>query len=102
MLYFGTLFRKAELGYPADFTKVTDFAVAVTPMRAGNFRGTDKSFSATRPLMLRYRRIWVLGARPSAALGGMFGPESAVLTSDFSLAASRRFRGIVVTLWVRR
>ena len=102
VLYFGTLFRKAELGYPADFRKVTDFAVAVTPLRAGNFRGTDKPFSLTRPLMLTYRRIWVIGARPSSSLApAVFGQESAVLESDFSLAASRHFRGMVVTLWIR-
>jgi mannosyltransferase len=102
VLYFGTLFRKAELGYPADFRKVTDLAVAVTPLRAGNFRGTDKPVSLTRPLMLSYRRIWVIGMRPSPSLApAMFGQESAVLESHFSLAASRHFRGIVVTLWIR-
>jgi mannosyltransferase len=103
VLYSDTLFRKAELGYPADFTKVTDFAVASTPLQAGNFRGTDKSFSLTRPLMLGYRRIWVIGARPSAsAASSLFRQESALLQSDFSLAAKQRFRGIVVTLWIRR
>ena len=103
VLYFGTLFRKAELGYPADFRKVTDLAVAVTPLQAGDFRGTDKPFSLTRPLMLGYRRIWVIGARPSESMPpGMFQQESTVLESDFSLAASRHFRGMVVTLWIRR
>ena len=102
VLYFGTLFRKAELGYPADFRKVTDLAVAVTPLRAGNFRGTDKPASLTRPLMLNYRRIWVIGMRPSPSLApAMFGQESAVLEGNFSLAASQHFRGMVVTLWIR-
>jgi mannosyltransferase len=103
VLYFGTLFRKAELGYPGDFRKVTDFAVAVTPLQAGDFRGTDKPFSLTRPLMLRYRRIWVVGMAPSESLApGMFQQESVVLETDFSLAATRHFRGMVVTLWIRR
>jgi mannosyltransferase len=102
VLFSDTLFRKAELGYPADFRKVTDFAVAVTPLRAGNFRGTDKTFSLTRPLMLSYQRIWVIGARPSKAPPGLFRQEAAVLESDFSLAASHHFRGMVVTLWIRR
>jgi mannosyltransferase len=101
VLFSDTLFRKAELGYPGDFRKVTDFAVAVTPMQAGDFRGTDKPFSLTRPLMLGYRRIWVIGARPSKAPPGLFRQESAVLEGDFSLAASHRFRGMVVTLWIR-
>jgi mannosyltransferase len=103
VLYSDTLFRKAELGYPADFRKTTDFGVALTPMQAGNFRGTDKTFGVTRPLMLSFRRIWVVGARPSGTTGsGLFRQESALLHSDFSLAASRHFRGIVVTLWIRR
>ena len=102
VLYSDTLFRKAELGYPADFSRVTDFAMALTPMRVGNFRGTDKPFSLTRPLMLTYRRIWVIGARPTGLTGsGLFRQESALLHSDFSLAASHHFRGIVVTLWIR-
>lgn len=103
VLYSDTLFRKAELGYPADFRRVIDFAVARTPLQAGNFRGTDKPFSLTRPLMLTYQRIWVIGARPTGSIGsGLFRQESALLHSDFSLAASRHFRGIVVTLWIRR
>jgi mannosyltransferase len=103
VLYSDTLFRKAELGYPADFRNVTDFAVARTPLQAGNFRGTDKPFDLTRPRMLTYRRIWVIGARPSAsAASGLFRQESALLQSDFSPGASHRFRGIVVTLWIRR
>ena len=103
VLYSDTLFRKAELGYPADFRKTTDFAVALTPMQAGNFRGTDKPFSLTQPLMLSYHRIWVIGARPSGLTGSsLFRQESALLHSDFALAASRHFRGIVVTLWIRQ
>jgi mannosyltransferase len=102
VLYLGTLFRKAELGYPADFRKVTDFAVAVTPLRAGDFRGTDKPFGLVRPLMLGYQRIWVIGMRPAARLAGLPGQESAVLAQHFSLASSQRYRGIVVTLWLRR
>jgi mannosyltransferase len=103
VLYSDTLFRKAELGYPADFRKTTDFGVALTPLQAGNFRGTDKPFSATRPLMLNYRRIWVIGSRPTGLLGSsLFRQEGALLHSDFSLVASRHFRGIVVTLWIRR
>ncbi len=103
VLYFGTLFRKAELGYPADFRKVTDFAEAVSPMQAGNFRGTDKPFAVTLPIMLRYQRIWVIGERPSAQLpAGELRQESETLASQFKLIGSRHFRGIIVTLWQRR
>jgi mannosyltransferase len=104
VLYLGTLFRKAELGYPADFRKVTDFGVTQTPMQAGNFRGTDKPFSVTGPLMLDYPRIWVIGAgAPSVRLQPLLlTRESQVLQSHFSLAARRHYRGITLTLWVRR
>jgi len=103
VLYSDTLFRKAELGYPADFRKVTDFAVALTPMQAGNFRGTDKPLTLAGPLMLTYPRIWVIGARPTGSTGpALFREESALLHADFSLSASQHFRGIVVTLWIRR
>jgi mannosyltransferase len=103
VLYFGTLFRKAELGYPADFRKVTDFAEAVTPRQAGNFRGMDKSFALTLPLMLGYQRIWVIGAPPSVHLAaGLLRQESATLASKFRLIGSQQFRGITVTLWQRR
>jgi mannosyltransferase len=103
ILFFGTLYRKAELGYPADFRNTTDFAMAVSPLRAGNFRGIDKPFSLTRPLMLHHQRIWVLGERPSQKIPpGPLRDESSELFHDYSLAGFWRFRGITVTLWVRR
>jgi mannosyltransferase len=103
VLYFDTFFRKAELGYPQDFTRVTDFAVAVQPQQAGNFRGTDKSFAATLPLMLRYQRIWVIGSPPSATLRpSLLRQESQALARYFTRADIQTFKGITVTLWQRR
>jgi mannosyltransferase len=103
VLYFDTFFRKAELGYPQDFTKVSDFAVAVQPRQAGNFRGTDKSFAATLPLMLRYQRIWVIGAPPSATLqSSLLRQESQALARYFTQTGMQTFKGITVTLWQRR
>jgi len=103
VLFFGTLFRKARLGYPEDFTKTSDFAMARSPQRAGNFRGIDKTFPEALPLMLVHRRIWVLGHAPSAQLpGDLYRSESLVLQQRFTLIAERHFRGIVVTLWQRR
>ncbi|MBO0824241.1 MAG: glycosyltransferase family 39 protein, partial [Actinobacteria bacterium] len=103
VLYFGTLFRKAELGYPQYFTKVTDFAVAVAPRQADNFRGVDKTFAQTLPLMLRYQRIWVFGYQPSLRLPpGLLRRESRTLMRRFSQVDIRHFRGITVTLWQRR
>ncbi len=50
--------------------------------------------------MLRYRRIWVVGSRPSAHLpAGLLRQQSLLLEQHFSLVTVRRFRGIVVTLW---
>lgn len=102
VLFFGTLFRKARLGYPGDFRNVTDFALAVSPTKAGNFRGTDKPFSQVGPLMLTYQRIWVLGSRPSPLLAGSSGPESAELERDFTLVMQHHYKGIDLTLWQRR
>jgi mannosyltransferase len=103
ILFFGTLFRKAELGYPADFAHTTDFAMAVSPLRAGDFRGTDKPFALAGPLMLHYQRIWVVGVRPSRKITARpLRDESIELFRDFTLAGFRHFRGITVTLWVRR
>jgi mannosyltransferase len=103
ILFFGTLYRKAELGYPADFANTTDFAMALSPLRAGNFRGTDKPFPLAGPLMLHYQRIWVVGLRPSRKIPpGPVRDESIELLRDFTLAGTRHFRGITVTLWVRR
>lgn len=104
VLFFSAFFRKAELGYPSDFTQVRDFAVAVPPVRAGTFTGVDKSLAATRPLILAQQRIWVIGRLPSPTQLGTatLRAESAVLLDHFTLAAQRHFRGIYVTLWVRR
>jgi mannosyltransferase len=103
VLYFGTLFRKVELGYPADFRNVTDFAEAKSPRQDGDFRGTDKTFAQTLPLMLSYQRIWVIGEPPSGQLrAALLQQQSAVLESKFRLIDSRTFRGITVTLWQRR
>ena len=99
----GTLFRKARLGYPGDFTKTGDFAMAESPERAGDFRGRDKPFASIAPLMLERTRIWVLGAVPSPRLpGGTMRSESLLLQQRFSLVTERHFKGIAVTLWVRR
>ena len=103
VLYFDTFFRKAELGYPQDFTKITDFAVAVPPRQAGDFRGTDKSFAGTLPLMLRYQRIWVIGAQPSANLrASLYRQQSQALAQYFTQIDIQQFRGMTVTLWQRR
>ncbi len=103
ILYFGTLYRKAELGYPSDFRNTTDFAMAVSPMKAGNFRGIDKPFALTGPLMLHYRRIWVYGLRPSRSIPpGPLRDESIELFRDYTLAGVHHFHDITVTLWIRR
>jgi hypothetical protein len=53
--------------------------------------------------MLGYQRLWVVGRSPSANLtAGPGRAEDAVLRSHFTLSAKRHFKGIFVTLWVRR
>jgi mannosyltransferase len=103
ILFFGSFYRKAELGYPQDFRHTADFAMAEPPLRAGNFRGTDKRFAVTGPLMLGYRRIWVFGTRPAANKPDpQTRAESIELMRDFTLIRQQRFHGILVTLWLRR
>ena len=77
--------------------------MAKSPQQTGSFRGTDKPFPAVQPLMLDHQRIWVIGHVPSPRLpAGPLRAESAVLQQNFRLAAERRFKGIIVTLWQRR
>jgi mannosyltransferase len=103
VLFSDTFFRKARLGYPQDFTKTSDFAMAVSPQQAGNFRGLDKPFNLIEPLMRQHERIWVISARKSLQPPpGRYRSESAELRADFSPVLTRRFRGMIVTLWVRR
>jgi mannosyltransferase len=103
VLFFNSFFRKARLGYPSDFRKISDFAMSVSPAQAGTFNGRDKPFAVIRPLMLQRRRIWVVGRAPSAKLGSWpIRHESMLLQQRFALVAERQFRGIIVTLWLRR
>jgi mannosyltransferase len=103
VLFFNDFFRKARLGYPDDFRKVSDFAMAVPPTQAGTFRGINKPVAAIQPLMLGYQRIWVVGWSPERHLrAGPIEAQAVVLRSRFSLAARHYFRNIWVTLWVRR
>jgi mannosyltransferase len=103
VMFFDNLFRKAELGYPDDYTKTTDFGMAESPAQAGSFRGRDKTFPAVHPLMLEYQRIWVIGQVPSPRLREpLLRAESVVLKQRFRLVAERHFHNIVVTLWQRR
>jgi mannosyltransferase len=103
VLFFGPFFRKARLGYPADYRDLRDFAMAESPAAAGNFEGTDKTPAAVAALMPAYRRIWVIGNAPSTGLAAPpLAQESSQLIHDFTLAAKRRWKGVSVTLWVRR
>jgi mannosyltransferase len=103
VLFFGSFYRKAELGYPAQFHDTSDFALAVPPAVAAPFGGIGKPFAAVRPLMLARSRIWVVGQQPSASQpAGPLREESDVLLSDFSRAIERHYKGMWLTLWVRR
>jgi mannosyltransferase len=103
VLYFGAFYRKASLGYPADFRNVDDFAAAVSPRASGTFQGINRPFSAIRPLMLRYQRIWVVGQAPQLKRPpGLMNSQSQELRQNFTQAARARFHGVTVTLWVKR
>ncbi len=103
VLFFNTFYRKIRLGYPQDFTKITDFSMAVSPEQAGTYNGINKPFPVVRSLMLTYRRIWVVGRAPSThVLSPAIRGEGELLMSGYTRIAYRHFRGIVVTLWLRR
>jgi mannosyltransferase len=103
ILFLGKFYRKAEPGYPGDFRNTSDFAMAVSPARAGDFQGQDKPFAVTYPLMLAHRRIWVFGTNPLMRRPpGLIGDESVTLERRFTLIDRHRFHGVLVTLWLRR
>jgi len=101
VLFMSSFYRKAELGYPEQFRKTTDFALAVPPLRAP-YQGIDKPLPAVLPLMLARQRIWVIGAQPSPALPTPMRQESQLLLRDFTRVRTRGYRGMWLTLWVRR
>jgi mannosyltransferase len=103
VLFFNAFYRKIRLGYPSDFRYTTDFAMSVSPARSATLNGFDKKFSAVRPIMLRYDRIWVVGRAPSAYVANAsIRAEGELLISRYTRVAYRKFRGMVVTLWVQR
>jgi mannosyltransferase len=102
VLFMSSFYRKAELGYPEQFRDTSDFALAVSPVLAP-YQGINKPLSAVIPLMLAHRRIWVIGYLPSPALpAGAMRQESQLLLQDFSQVKARSYRGMWLTLWVRR
>jgi mannosyltransferase len=102
VLFMSSFYRKAELGYPEQFRKTTDFALAVSPVLAP-YQGINKPLPAILPLMLARRRIWVIGDLPSQALPpGALRAESQLLLHDFTLVRTQGYRGMWLTLWVRR
>ena len=103
VLFMDSFYRKAELGYPGEFRKTGDLALATPPAVTASYLGANKPFAAIRPLMLSHRRIWVIGYLPSSGLpAGLLREESLVLRHDFSAVVVRGYRGIWLTLWIRR
>jgi mannosyltransferase len=102
VLFFDSFFRKAELGYPAQFRDTRDFAQAVSPAVAAPYQGINKPVAVIDRLMLRYHRIFVIGDVPSRRMSDPWREESRQLHRYFIDVASRHFRGMWVTVWVRR
>jgi mannosyltransferase len=102
VLFFDSFFRKAELGYPAQFRDTRDFAQAVSPAIAAPYQGINKPVAVIDRLMLGYHRIFVVGSVPSGRMPAPWRQESRQLHRYFTDVASRRFRGMWVTVWVRK
>ena len=76
---------------------------ALNVQQTGTFQGLDKPFNLIQPLMRQHERIWVIGAERSLQLPpGRYRAESLELRTGFSQVLRRRYRGMIVTLWVRR
>jgi mannosyltransferase len=103
VMFFNSFFRKDRILYPHAYGNTDDFGQALSPVQSGDFRGTDKPIAAVRPLLLQHRRIWVVGRRPSSSLPtALLRQQSQVLARYFTRVQQRHFRGIYVTLWLRR
>jgi mannosyltransferase len=103
VLFLGAFYRKAELAYPYQFRKTSDFALAVPAAVAASYQGIDKPFPAIRPLMLSHRRIWVIGRNPSRHQpAGLPREESLLLLHDYTRVVARGYKGMRLTLWIRR
>jgi mannosyltransferase len=103
VLFFNSFYRKIRIGYPRDFRDITDFGMAVSPAKSATLNGFDKPFSVVHPLMLTYDRIWVIGRAPSAHVSNAaIRAEGELLMSRYTKIAGKKFRGMVVTLWLRR
>jgi len=103
VLFMDSFYRKAELGYPGEFRKTRDLALAVAPAVTASYLGANKPFTAVHPLMLSHRRIWVIGYLPSPGLpAGLLREESVVLRHDFRRVVVRGYRGIWLTLWEKK
>jgi mannosyltransferase len=102
VLFMSSFYRKAELGYPEQFRKTDDFALAVSAVQAP-YQGINKPVPAIIALMLARHRIWVIGDLPSLTLpAGELRAESQVLLGDFTRVKMRGYRGMFLTLWIRR
>jgi mannosyltransferase len=103
VLFFNDFYRKIRLGYPHAFRDITDFAMAQSPEKSATLNGFDKPFPVVRPILLTYHRIWVVGRAPSTKVSNpAIRAEGELLMSDYTLTVERHYKGMVVTLWVRR
>jgi mannosyltransferase len=103
VLFFNSFYRKIRLCYHGDFREVSDFAMAKSPLQAGNFDGTDQPFPVIRARMLAHQRIWVVGHRPSAnVISPSIRLQSTLLHQRFTLIARKHFSGVFVMLWRQR
>ncbi len=75
VLFFSNFFRKARLGYPADYRNVSDFAMAQSPAAAGNFQGRDKPVAHGRVPHDRLPADLGGGPVPVRAPHGRAGPR---------------------------
>ncbi len=101
ILYIPAAAALAPLGYPDDFTKVHNIALAQSARSSGRFYGVPKATPLILAQMLEYRRIWEVGPLDAGGISPRLAAERVTLKAHFHVSLEHSFRGMDDLLWVR-
>lgn len=100
VLYIPLAAGLAQLGYPDDFSAVTDIALSQSPERAAEFYGVAAPRATTLARIRQTRRLWVLGSMTSSSnVSSRLAMERRAVESSFHRVAERDYAGIDVYLF---
>lgn len=103
VLFMPSKYRSAALAYPNAFAGLHDLSLALSPTKADNLRGVDKSRVQTRKAMLAADRVWVISRsnrKVSANEKGAIS-ERDTLRSDFRQVRRTEVHGLEIGLYIR-